>query len=31
MTIFVYLYSGLPERQDPKMRSVAGEGIAAAR
>jgi hypothetical protein len=27
MIIFVYLYSGLPERQDANLRSRAGEGI----
>ena len=27
MTIFVYLCSGLPERQGSKMASVTGEGI----
>ena len=27
MTIFVYLCSGLPERQGSKMSSVTGEGI----
>jgi hypothetical protein len=30
MTIFVYLRSGLPERQDSKMHSVTGEGIGAS-
>jgi hypothetical protein len=30
MTIFVYLRSGLPERQDSKMSSVTGEGIGSA-
>jgi hypothetical protein len=30
MTIFVYLCSGLPERQGSKMASVTGEGIAFA-
>jgi hypothetical protein len=28
MTIFVYLCLGLPERQDSKMSSVTGEGVA---
>jgi hypothetical protein len=27
MTIFVYLFSGLPERQGSKMSSTAGDGI----
>jgi hypothetical protein len=31
MTIFVYLCSGLPERQDSKMSSVTGEGITCQR
>jgi hypothetical protein len=28
MTIFVYLRSGLPERQGSKMASMTGEGIS---
>jgi hypothetical protein len=31
MTIFVYMCSGLSERQDTKMASVAGEGIVLLR
>jgi hypothetical protein len=30
MTIFVYLRSGLPERQGSKMASMTGEGIRSA-